>query len=129
MTLSRQRRSECRGMILASLGFEAKWSKVTKALSTGTVSGRRGSDSIGNWILPGIRHVRHHGWSVIVIAEWLQVSRCKATQLALMIIALSLRWLANRAALEAMDQLVPPRPVLFIRLMLILKPSRFRQLF
>src|SRR6266849_2145470 len=28
-----------------------------------------------------------------------------------------------------MDQSLPPRPVLFIRLMLILKPSRFRQLF
>jgi hypothetical protein len=82
-----------------------------------------------NWILPEVRHVQHHGWSVIVIAGWLQVSLCKATQLVLMIIALLLRWLANRAALEAMDQLLPPRPVLFIRLVLILKPSRFRQLF
>jgi hypothetical protein len=39
-----------------------------------------------------------------------------------------LPWFANRAALEAMDQSLPPRPVLFLRLMLILKPSRFRQL-
>ena len=34
------------------------------------------------------------------------VTLAKPTQSALMIIALSLRWLANRAALEAMDQLL-----------------------
>ena len=38
------------------------------------------------------------------------------------------RWFANGAALEAMDQSLPPRPALLLRLMLILKPSRFRQL-
>jgi hypothetical protein len=40
-----------------------------------------------------------------------------------------LLWLANRAALQAMDQPFPPRPALFLRLMLMLKPSRFKQLF
>jgi hypothetical protein len=39
-----------------------------------------------------------------------------------------LPWFASWAALEAMDQSLPPRPALFLRLMLILKPSRFRQL-
>jgi len=36
-----------------------------------------------------------------------------------------LRWLANRAALQAMDQPFPPRPALFLTLML---PSRSKQL-
>jgi hypothetical protein len=40
-----------------------------------------------------------------------------------------LLWLANRAAVQAMDQPFPPRPALFLRLMLMLKPSRFKQLF
>jgi len=40
-----------------------------------------------------------------------------------------LLWLANRAALQAMDQPFPPRPALFLRLMLMLTPSRFKQLF
>ena len=40
-----------------------------------------------------------------------------------------LLWFANRAALEAMDQSLPRRPALFLRLVLILKPSRFRKLF
>jgi hypothetical protein len=36
---------------------------------------------------------------------------------------------ANRAVSEPMDQAFPPRPVLFLRLVFIPKPSRFRQLF
>jgi|SRR6516162_1454711 hypothetical protein len=39
-----------------------------------------------------------------------------------------LRWLANRAALQAMDQPFPPRPALFLMLMLKLNPSRSKQL-
>lgn len=35
--------------------------------------------------------------------------------------------LANRAPLEAMDQSFPPRPALFLGLMLILEPSSLRQ--
>jgi hypothetical protein len=38
-------------------------------------------------------------------------------------------WLANRAALQAMDQPFPPRPALFLRLMLMVNPSRSKQLF
>jgi len=37
-------------------------------------------------------------------------------------------WLAKRAGFEAMDQPSPPRPALFLGLMLVLKPSGFRQL-
>jgi hypothetical protein len=48
---------------------------------------------------------------------------------AIILLLFHLLWPAKRAALEAMDQSFPPRPVLFIRLMLILKPSGFRQLF
>jgi hypothetical protein len=48
---------------------------------------------------------------------------------AIFLLLFHLLWFANRAALEAMDQSLPPRPALFLRLMLILKPSRFRQLF
>jgi len=40
-----------------------------------------------------------------------------------------LRWLANRAALLAMDKPFPPRPALFLTLMLKLNPSRSKQLF
>ena len=40
-----------------------------------------------------------------------------------------LLWFANRAALEAMDQPLPPRPVLFLGLMLILKPSSSENFF
>ena len=36
---------------------------------------------------------------------------------------------AINGALQSMDQSFPPRPVLFIRLMLVQKPSGFRQLF
>jgi hypothetical protein len=36
---------------------------------------------------------------------------------------------AYRATLEAMDQSLPPRPSLFVRLVFIQKPSSFRQLF
>jgi hypothetical protein len=38
-------------------------------------------------------------------------------------------WFADRAALEAMDQSLPPGPGLFLGLMLILQPSRLGQLF
>ena len=43
-------------------------------------------------------------------------------------ITLSLFWPANRAAMEAMDQLFGPRPALFVTLMFILKPAGFREL-
>src|ERR1700738_3140013 len=45
------------------------------------------------------------------------------------LLLIHLLWPANRAVLEAIDQSFPPRPALFIRRMLILKPSGFRQLF
>src|SRR5262252_3709566 len=40
-----------------------------------------------------------------------------------------LLWLASWTTLEAMKQAFPPRPALFLRLMLILPPSRVSQLF
>jgi hypothetical protein len=50
-------------------------------------------------------------------------------EIAISYLLLHLFWFADRAALEAMDQSLPPGPALFLRLMLILQPSRLGQLF
>jgi hypothetical protein len=53
----------------------------------------------------------------------------KVGQRPIFYLLFDLLWFANRAMLEPMDQSLPPRPALFLRLMLILKPSRFGELF
>jgi hypothetical protein len=50
-------------------------------------------------------------------------------EIAISYLLLHLFWFADRAALEAMDQSLPPGPALFLRLMLKLQPSRLGQLF
>jgi len=51
------------------------------------------------------------------------------TEVADILLLFDLLWFANRTMLEPMDQSPPPRPALFLRLMLVVKPSRFGELF
>jgi hypothetical protein len=64
---------------------------------------------------PWSLHLSSFGGGVSVLAIYRELPPAVGALLA--------RWLANRAALEAMDQPFPPRPALFLRLMLMTKPS------
>ena len=44
-------------------------------------------------------------------------------------VALFFFWVPDRARLQVMDELLPPGPVLFFKLMAMLNPSRLKQLF